>query len=98
MRLCFSKVICDYSLRSFLFLDFIYLLLERGEGREKKEKHQCVVVSYTAPNGDLAHNPDMCPDWNQIGDLLARRSALNPLSHTSQGHFFFFLRFLLIYF
>ena len=33
----------------------------------------------------LAHNPGMCPDWNQIGNPLIHRPMLNPLSHTSQG-------------
>ena len=45
------------------FKDFIYLLLERGEGREKGEKHQYVVASHAPPPGDLAHSPDVCPDW-----------------------------------
>ena len=44
------------------FKDFIYLFLERGEGREE-EKHQYVVASHVAPIGDLAHNPGMCPGW-----------------------------------
>ena len=48
----------------FLKKDFIYLLLERGEEREKEgEKHQCVVASHTPPTGDLACNPGMYPDW-----------------------------------
>ena len=44
--------------------DFIYLFLERREGREKEgEKHQCVAASWVPPTGDLAWNPGMCPDW-----------------------------------
>ena len=44
--------------------DFIYLLLERREGRKKEgEKHQCVLASHIPPTEDLAHNPGMCPDW-----------------------------------
>ena len=53
-----------------IFLDFIYLSLERGEGREEKrernidvqEKHRS-VASLTPPTGNPAHNPGMCPDW-----------------------------------
>ena len=41
---------------------FIYLFLERGEGK-KRGKHQCVVASRAPPTGDLAHNPGMCPDY-----------------------------------
>ena len=29
----------------------------------KGENHQCVVASHTPPSGDLACNPDMCPEW-----------------------------------
>ena len=44
--------------------DFIYLFLQRREGREKEgEKQQCALASHTPPTGDLAHNPGMCPDW-----------------------------------
>ena len=29
----------------------------------EKEKHQCVVAFRASPDGDLACNPGMCPDW-----------------------------------
>ena len=46
------------------FKDFIYLFLERGEGKEKEEeKHLCVSAFLKPPTGDLAYNPGMCPDW-----------------------------------
>ena len=49
---------------SLFFKDFIYLFLDRGEGREKEgEKHLCVVTSHAPPTGGLARNPGMCPDW-----------------------------------
>ena len=77
------------------FKDFIYLFLERGEGRER-EKHQCVVASPVPPTGDLACNPGMCPDWESNGEPLVLRLVPNPLSQTSQDQvFFFFLRFYL---
>ena len=48
--------------------DFIYLLLERGEGKGRRkrgrgEKHQYVVAPHVSPTGDLACNPGMYPDW-----------------------------------
>ena len=46
----------------YFFKDFISLFLERGEGREKRGKHQCVVSSHMPPTGHLAYNPGMCPD------------------------------------
>ena len=46
--------------------DFIYLFLERWEGRERNigvwEIHQ-LVASHTPPTRDLACNPGMCTDW-----------------------------------
>ena len=68
--------------------------MERGEGREKErerkigvwEIHQS-IASCKAPAGDLARNPGMCREQESTGDLLARTLALNPLSHTNQGHF-----------
>ena len=51
------------------FFNFIYLLLKRGEVREKErernidvqETHQS-AASCTHPTGDLARIPHMCPD------------------------------------
>ena len=34
-----------------------------GKGQREEEKYQCVVASHMPPNGDLAHNLGMCPDW-----------------------------------
>ena len=45
--------------------DFIYLILERGEGREKERKRNINVwLPLAHPNWgpDLACNPGMCPD------------------------------------
>ena len=55
---------------AFFLKDFIYLFLERGEGREKererntnvREKHQW-VASHRRRDWDLAHDPRMHPDW-----------------------------------
>ena len=82
---------CSHS--SFFKKDFTYLLLERGEGREKereREKHQCVVASCAPPTGDLAHNPGMCPYWELKQWPFGLQVALNPLSHTSQGYLLVF--------
>ena len=66
---------------------FIYLFLERGEGREKEMERsmECVVASHLPPTGDPAHNPDLCPDWESNCDPWVRRQVLSPLSRTSQG-------------
>ena len=52
------------------FKDFIYLLLERGGGKENESERNIsvwelhgLVASHMPPAGDLATNPGMCPDW-----------------------------------
>ena len=49
------------SLYFFFFKDFIYSFSERGEEKEKKRERNISVL--LLPTGDLACNPDMCPDW-----------------------------------
>ena len=40
------------------------------------ERKKCLsVASHTSPTGDLAHNPGMCPDWDQTSDPLVHRPA-----------------------
>ena len=75
-----------YRVHCFLFVrDFIYLFLERGEGKENEgEKHQCVVGSRVCPTGDLACNPGTCPDW-ELNQQPFGSKALSPLSYTSPG-------------
>ena len=73
--------------RVFFSLRF-YLLIFRKKGREGEregEKHHCVVASRMSFAGDLACNAGVCPDWESNCDPLVRRSALNPLSDTSQA-------------
>ena len=67
--------------------DFIYLFLERGEGREKERERNIIVwlplmqpllgtwpaTQACALTGSRTNNPLICSQ------------ALNPLSHTSQG-------------
>ena len=64
---------------------FIYLLIERGEGREKEEKTHQPVASCTHPNLGPNRNPGMCPDQNRVGDLLLCGRTPNQLSHTDRG-------------
>ena len=47
-----------------LFFKILFIFRERArEGEREGEKHQCVVASRAPPNGHVAHNPRMCPDW-----------------------------------
>ena len=68
---------------------YLFIFRERGrEGERAGEKYQYVVASHALPTGDLALNPDMCPNLESKWRPLASRLALNPLSHTSQGPIF----------
>ena len=67
----------------------LFIFRERGrEGERGGEKHRCVrnigCLLHTLAR-DLACNPGMGPGWNLTGDLSGLRTALTPLSHTSQG-------------
>ena len=58
------KLVQDIDTFYFLFYflkDFIYLFLERAEGRERNINLWVPLVC--PPTGDLARNPGMCPDW-----------------------------------
>ena len=78
---------------SFLNKDFIYLLLERGEGREKETKMStCGCLSYAGATGDLARSPGLCPDWElnwQPFSLQARTQCTEAHQPTQLSKFIF---------
>ena len=62
--------VISQTLFFFFNASFFCLFSERDEGREKERERNIVVPelhhsisSHTAPTGDLAQNPGMCPDW-----------------------------------
>ena len=74
----------SFLITSF-FKDFVYIFLERGEGRQRKrEKHNFGCLLHI-PQLGLAHNPGMCPDWESDLWPLLCRPALHQLSHVGQG-------------
>ena len=66
---------------------FIYLFLERGEGREKeRERNINVWLPLMCPLlGTWPTTQTYALTGNPTSDSLVHRLALNPLSHTSQG-------------
>ena len=66
----------------------MYLFLERGERREKeRERNIHVWLPLThAALGTWPATQARALTRNQISNPLVCRLALNPLSHTSQGH------------
>ena len=75
----------------YFFFNFIFFL-EREEGREEKrerniyvqEKHQ-LVAFHMPPLGMWPATQVCALAGNRTSNLLVRRLACNPLSHTSQG-------------
>ena len=72
------------------FKDFICLVLQKGEGREKeRERNINVLPLVHLLLGTWPATQACALTENQTGDPLVRRLALSPLSHTSQGQTFF---------
>ena len=71
----------------YFLKDFICLLLERGEGREKeRERHINMWLPLTCPPlGTWPATQECAQTGNRTGNFLVHRPVLNPLSHTSQG-------------
>ena len=59
--LCIPSTPCK---EFFFFVRFFILIFfrERGREGERVREEYSLVASCTSPNGDLAHNPGMCPD------------------------------------
>ena len=50
---------------------------DRGkEGEREGEKPQSVVASRMPPTGNLAYNPDMCPDWESNRRLFGSQAGI----------------------
>ena len=65
--------------------DFVYLFLEKGEGKDKKrERNINVWVPLVwPPLGTWPATQARALTGNRTGDPLVLRPMLNPLSHTS---------------
>ena len=77
-----------YRLR-YLFLKilFIYLFPERGEGKEKeRDRNINVWLPLVHPQlGSWPATQACALTGNRTSNPLVQETALNPLSHTSQG-------------
>ena len=75
--------LCEYNR---FFKDFISLFLERGRKRGRIIlMGETYIAFHMTPNGDLARNPRMCPDWEWNQKPSGLRSMPNLLSNTNQG-------------
>ena len=76
----------DMHLIFFIFFRFIYVFLERGEGKEKVRKRNIDQLPLTHPQPETWSATQACAlIRNLTGDLWICRMTPNPLSHISQG-------------
>ena len=72
----------DLPILSNFKKDFVYLLLERGEGREKERERNISQVPLAHPH----RNSGMCPDPESNWPPFGLRLVLDPLCHTCWGY------------
>ena len=91
---------CNSSIFPFMncafdFLKRFYLLIFRERGREGEregEKHHVWLPLRGPPLGTWPTAQACALTGNRNSNFLVCRPMLNPLSHTTQGHKFFFFR------
>ena len=94
-----SQEFLKHAIPIYFLKDFIYLFLEREEGREKERERNInmwlpLMHHLPTPTGGLARNPGMYPDWElnrQPFGLQAGTDSTEPHQPglrylTSQGH------------
>ena len=89
ITLSFTQVVTNGSI---ILKGFIYLFLERGEGREKERDRNINVwlpLEYPIPGAWPAALACVLTG-NQTSDPLVHRPALNPLIHTRAQYFNFY--------
>ena len=67
--------------------DFIYLLLDRGEAREKEWERNINVwlPLVRPPSRDLAHNPGMCPHWESNQEPFGSQASTQSIELHQPG-------------
>ena len=80
------------SLLVFVFKDFTYLFLERGEGRKKERERNINVwfpLTRPSPIGDLARNPGMYSDWKSNWQPFGSQADTQSTEPHQPGLFLF---------
>ena len=79
-------MMCEILKLSHFLKDFIYLFLERGEGRERgRETSMCCCLSHIPTPGDLAHNPGTCPDLELNPQPLSSQASAQATEPQQPG-------------
>ena len=81
---------CSLILFFLRFYLFIFRERER-EGEREGEKHRCVRDTSIGchsqqPNGDLAHNPGVCPDWELNRQPFGSQAHTQSTEPYQPGH------------
>ena len=84
--------VVSISAISFFLRFYLFIFRQRGrEGEREGEKHQCVVASHMPPTGDLASNPDMCPDWELNWQPFSSRTGAQSTEPHHPGLSYFYI-------
>ena len=92
----FLFIISIFFFYLFVFQKHLFIYFQREEGREKqRERNINVWLLLVRPLLGTWPTPQACAlTGNRTGNPLVHRLALNPLSHTSQGYYLYFLNIL----
>ena len=66
----------------FFFKIYLFILREREGRKKERERNSNVWLPLVPPAGDLACNPDMCPDW----ELNQRPFGLQTSTQSTEPH------------
>ena len=91
---CINNIIKYAFFYNLVLKDFIYLFIQRGQGRAKeRERNINVWLPLMCPLLGIWPATQACAlTGNQTSDHLVCWLALNPLSHTSKGFVHNFLK------
>ena len=64
---------------------FLFVFLERGEGRGKEGEKYQLVVSHMPPTGDPACNPGMCPNPQSNQQPFGSQDSAQPIEPHQPG-------------
>ena len=80
----------NFDFINFFFLRFyLFIFRERGREKERVRNINRWLHLLHPPLGTQPATQACGLSRNQISDFLVHRPALNPLSHTSQGRFYY---------
>ena len=71
------------------FCLYILVILREWEGREKEQRESMCGCLLRTPNGDLACNPGMCPDWESSQRPFGLQADTQSIEPHQPGHVYY---------